>query len=56
MIMVKCQHGDHWFPSRLIQADEESYKTMTLSGNFEPCMLCGKETEVSNATTKFLKQ
>lgn len=52
-LMVKCQHCNDWFPSRLVQMDEKSFESVQMVGNSEPCQHCGKQTEVSNNTVQF---
>jgi DNA-directed RNA polymerase subunit RPC12/RpoP len=53
VIYVKCNKCGHEFSSKLIQADEQSYKNMSLSSNYEPCPNCGKQALVDKSTISF---
>jgi endogenous inhibitor of DNA gyrase (YacG/DUF329 family) len=46
-LMLRCPSCKRSFPSRLIQMDETSFKTTTLSGNSEPCPHCGRTSTYS---------
>lgn len=53
MIEVYCKNCNDWFASRLIQMDEEKFKSAKLAGSSEPCPVCGTQAEVSNDTVRF---